>query len=165
MTTRHAAASACELCALQERMESGGDPWAVARLQTGYVGLDRLQVYRGYTFFSSRSCVRELFELEQPQRELHLHEMSEVAHAVFRAFEPVKLNLDALGNSTPHLHWHIVPRHADDPRPNAPIWENLDYLRVVWTGAEETDTAVREDLRERLLAELRAADLEIERAF
>ncbi len=43
----------CELCSLQRRTESGDDPWAVARRQPGYVGLNPLQYYRGYPFFSS----------------------------------------------------------------------------------------------------------------
>jgi diadenosine tetraphosphate (Ap4A) HIT family hydrolase len=35
--------------------------------------------------------------------------------------EPVKLNYDLLGNSLPHLHTHVVPRYADDPRPGWPF--------------------------------------------
>lgn len=41
--------------------------------------------------------------------------------AVERAFEPVKLNYNLLGNSLPHLHTHVVPRYADDPRPGWPF--------------------------------------------
>jgi diadenosine tetraphosphate (Ap4A) HIT family hydrolase len=37
------------------------------------------------------------------------------------AFAPVKLNYDLLGNAVPHLHTHIVPRYADDPRPGWPF--------------------------------------------
>lgn len=33
----------------------------------------------------------------------------------------MKLNYDVLGNWTPHLHTHIVPRYADDPRPGWPF--------------------------------------------
>ena len=35
--------------------------------------------------------------------------------------EPVKLNYDLLGNSLPHLHTHVVPRYADDPKPGWPF--------------------------------------------
>lgn len=146
-------------------MESGDDPWAVARLQSGYVGLNPLQYYRGYTFFSSRTCVAELHDLPLEERQLFLHDMVEVAHAVWRAFRPQKLNYEALGNGVPHLHWHIVPRHADDVRASAPIWENLEFLRLNWTGVEEQDAEVRDRLVAALLAELCSADVVIESTF
>ena len=53
----------------------------------------------------------------------------------------------------------------DDPRPFAPIWENLDFLRSSWTGHQETDGELRGELRARLLVELRRADVTIERHF
>ena len=48
-------------------------------------------------------------------------EVLAVGRAIERAFSPVKLNYDLLGNSVPHLHTHIVPRYADDPRPGWPF--------------------------------------------
>jgi diadenosine tetraphosphate (Ap4A) HIT family hydrolase len=36
--------------------------------------------------------------------------------------QPVKINLATLGNQTPHLHWHVIPRFSDDAHfPNS-IW-------------------------------------------
>jgi diadenosine tetraphosphate (Ap4A) HIT family hydrolase len=31
------------------------------------------------------------------------------------------MNYDLLGNSLPHLHTHMLPRYADDPRPGWPF--------------------------------------------
>ena len=44
-----------------------------------------------------------------------------VARAIQVVLRPVKLNYDVLGNSVPHLHTHLVPRYADDPRPGWPF--------------------------------------------
>jgi diadenosine tetraphosphate (Ap4A) HIT family hydrolase len=33
----------------------------------------------------------------------------------------VKLNYDVLGNSLPHLHTHVIPRYARDPKPGWPF--------------------------------------------
>ena len=64
--------------------------------------------------------------------------MAEVAEALFRVFSPRKLNYEALGNSVPHLHWWLTPRYVDDPRPHAPIWEDLDFLRAQnWKPRED----------------------------
>jgi diadenosine tetraphosphate (Ap4A) HIT family hydrolase len=45
----------------------------------------------------------------------------EVARAIEVHLHPVKVNYNVLGNSVPHLHTHIVPRYADDPRPGWPF--------------------------------------------
>ena len=35
---------------------------------------------------------------------------------------PDKVNLASLGNVVPHLHWHVIPRFADDPHFPNPVW-------------------------------------------
>jgi len=35
---------------------------------------------------------------------------------------PTKMNLASLGNQTPHLHWHLIPRFADDSHFPNPVW-------------------------------------------
>jgi diadenosine tetraphosphate (Ap4A) HIT family hydrolase len=115
----------CPNCGGNKAADRGDDPWAIARLQTGYVKLARTQYYRGATFFVAKACVAELHELSRAERRAHLMEMSEVAAAVFDAFVPRKLNYEALGNSVPHLHWWLTPRHIDDARATGPIWEDM----------------------------------------
>ncbi len=36
--------------------------------------------------------------------------------------EPEKINLASFGNMVPHLHWHIIPRFADDPHFPNPVF-------------------------------------------
>jgi diadenosine tetraphosphate (Ap4A) HIT family hydrolase len=36
--------------------------------------------------------------------------------------QPRKVNLASLGNQVPHLHWHVVPRFADDSHYPNPVW-------------------------------------------
>jgi len=41
-------------------------------------------------------------------------------------FSPMKINYLTLGNGTPHLHTHVVPRYADDPAAGGPIaWDEM----------------------------------------
>ncbi|MDR0770509.1 MAG: HIT family protein [Burkholderiales bacterium] len=35
---------------------------------------------------------------------------------------PDKVNLASLGNITPHLHWHVIPRFADDSHFPQSVW-------------------------------------------
>ena len=157
--------TACPNCDANNAADRGDDPWAVARLQTGYVKLAPTQYYPGATFFVAKACVRELHELSRPDRESHLMEMSDVAAAVFTAFAPRKLNYEALGNSVPHLHWWLTPRHANDARPTGPIWEDMDFLRALWTGAMRPDDSERHQLERSLLAALRQREVTLEEMF
>lgn len=43
------------------------------------------------------------------------------AHAR-RSLQPDKVNLASLGNLTPHLHWHVIPRWRDDRHFPGPVW-------------------------------------------
>ena len=97
-------------------------------------------------------------------RTTHLHEMAEVAHALARACNPRKMNYEALGNGTPHLHWHLIPRYDTDPHPRGPVWEDLSFLRQFWLGGappDETTAATRRAI----LRELRNADVTIEHEY
>lgn len=58
-----------------------------------------------------------------------------------------------LGNAEPHLHWHLFPRHADDPRPGGPPWL-VDRTLRYGEAARPTPEALRV-LKHELLAELR----------
>jgi diadenosine tetraphosphate (Ap4A) HIT family hydrolase len=32
------------------------------------------------------------------------------------------MNYELLGNAIAHIHWHLIPRRADDPAPRSPVW-------------------------------------------
>ena len=84
--------------------------------------LVRADIQRGLTIavFRGRHVV-EPTELSEGEAATHGREVLRVGRAIEAAFAPVKLNYDVLGNSVPHLHTHIVPRYADDPRPGWPF--------------------------------------------
>jgi len=37
-----------------------------------------------------------------------------VEAAVRHVMHPDKVNIAALGNMVPHIHWHVIPRYMDD---------------------------------------------------
>jgi diadenosine tetraphosphate (Ap4A) HIT family hydrolase len=156
--------ASCDLCARIDRAERGENPFAVVRTATGYVNLADVQYHEGYSIFVAKQCVNELHELSPAERDVHLHEMAVVAEAVFKAFQPRKLNYELLGNGAPHVHWHLFPRHASDPRPRGPVWEDSGFLRALDGGASP-DPERLATLRGRLLAALEETDLTIERRF
>lgn len=113
----------CLICNRIGMIQAGANPYVVAELPSGYVVIGDHQFFRGYTLLLSRWHQRELHELDWARRTSFLQDMALTAEAVCRAFSPRKLNYELLGNADEHMHWHLFPRHADDPKPTGPIWE------------------------------------------
>jgi diadenosine tetraphosphate (Ap4A) HIT family hydrolase len=157
-------AASCDLCARIARTERGENPFSVARTTTGYVNLGDVQYHEGYTVFVAKRCVQELHELAKSERNAYLREMAVVAEAVFDAFEPRKLNYELLGNGAPHLHWHLFPRHADDPSATGPVWADPGFTRALADAAVPAPEHLAW-LRGCLLAALDHTNLSIERRF
>ena len=112
----------CLICDRVVLIQKGKNPYFVKELETGYVVLGDFQYYWGYTLFLSKIHAEELHQLEHAVMKKFLEEMVIVAHAVYEAFRPTKLNYELLGNGEPHLHWHIFPRYAIDPHFIDPVW-------------------------------------------
>lgn len=84
--------------------------------------LQKPGVQRGYTIVIWRGRhVAEPTELDEAEASQYWKEVLQAGRALERVLEPVKLNYDLLGNSLPHLHTHVVPRYADDPKPGWPF--------------------------------------------
>jgi diadenosine tetraphosphate (Ap4A) HIT family hydrolase len=144
----------CLICDRVKAIREGKNPLFVAELSTGYVVLGDFQYWRGYTLFLYKHHVAELHDLETNIRLRFLEQMSIVAEAVYRAFLPSKLNYELLGNSEPHLHWHLFPRREDEPNPKQPVWVVDKSLRYA-ESARPSDSEVR-DLKRELLRQLTA---------
>jgi diadenosine tetraphosphate (Ap4A) HIT family hydrolase len=66
--------------------------------------------------------VREMTELAPADRDHLLRVVLAVEQALRDLLRPDKLNLASLGNQVPHLHWHVIPRFADDAHFPDPVW-------------------------------------------
>jgi diadenosine tetraphosphate (Ap4A) HIT family hydrolase len=66
--------------------------------------------------------VREMTDLDPRARSRLLETAIAVERAQREVLKPAKINLASLGNVTPHLHWHVIPRYADDSHFPQPVW-------------------------------------------
>ena len=78
--------------------------------------------YPGYCRVIWNPHVKEMTDLP-PRERAHCLEVVFAVEATLRQLlSPEKINLASLGNMTPHLHWHVIPRLREDPHfPNS-IW-------------------------------------------
>ena len=66
--------------------------------------------------------VREMTDLPEPERVRFMAVVFAVEAHVRLSLQPDKMNLASLGNLTPHLHWHVIPRWRDDRHFPGPVW-------------------------------------------
>ena len=90
--------------------------------RTSVAKLNPDQAFEGYTFLTLKWHEEELYNLADKDRKQFLEDMSLVVNALSKAFKPDKMNYELLGNSMPHLHWHLIPRYTSDPMWGRPIW-------------------------------------------
>jgi diadenosine tetraphosphate (Ap4A) HIT family hydrolase len=108
----------CVMCA---RVGCEG-PLFIADLGTSRAYLNEDQFFAGWVFVVLKRHALELYDLEPQERASLIEEVSRVARALADVYRPVKMNYELLGNQVPHIHWHLVPRLADDPEPGWPVW-------------------------------------------
>jgi len=66
--------------------------------------------------------VTEFSDLDETDRSHLMKIVAAVERSLRSMLSPHKMNIASLGNQTPHLHWHVIPRYRDDSHyPNA-IW-------------------------------------------
>jgi diadenosine tetraphosphate (Ap4A) HIT family hydrolase len=135
----------CELCAT-----SGGTVlWETAACRV--VRIDEPH-YPGFCRVIWNRHVREMTDLSPPEREQLMNVVFAVEQVVRDLFAPDKINLASLGNMTPHLHWHVIPRWRGDRHFPEPIWGEV---RSETPAAQPvvSDAALRQALLEQLPAD------------
>ncbi len=105
----------CELC-----IQPGGE--VVYRDDNYRIVLVDDERYPGFCRVIWQAHVREMSDLTATDRH-HLLDVVDAVETVVRdCVKPDKINLASFGNLVPHLHWHVIPRWADDSHFPAPIW-------------------------------------------
>jgi diadenosine tetraphosphate (Ap4A) HIT family hydrolase len=78
--------------------------------------------YPGFCRVILNAHVREMTDQPAPDRCRLMDVVFTVEAVVREVLAPTKINLASLGNVVPHLHWHVIPRFADDRHFPDAIW-------------------------------------------
>ena len=95
--------------------------------------------YPGFCRVILKRHARELTDLSQSERGALMAVVFAVEAVVRETMQPDKMNVASLGNMTPHVHWHVVPRFRDDRHFPNPIWAAPQRDRAI--PAERMDRA------------------------
>ena len=80
------------------------------------------QNYRGYCRVDLINHVKEMADLDEETRNEFMGVIFKIEKIIKEYLKPDKINLASLGNITPHLHWHIIPRYFSDNHFPDSIW-------------------------------------------
>jgi diadenosine tetraphosphate (Ap4A) HIT family hydrolase len=134
------AAHRCELCELKVETVYRDERLAVILVDD--------PAYPGFCRVIWHAHVKEMSDLT-PSDRLALNDAVWHVEVALRAvMAPDKVNVASLGNVVPHLHWHVIPRYADDAHFPNPVWG--EKLRQT----EESVLASRRALLPKLSAEI-----------
>jgi diadenosine tetraphosphate (Ap4A) HIT family hydrolase len=133
----------CSACARIAAIAAGRNPDFVATLAESHVTLADEQAYRGYCILLLKDHEDRLDALPLERQARLWDDVARVASALRRVVEPARLNYACLGNFVTHVHWHVIPRYADDPEAQHPIWVRpLAERRAVLPAGEREQLVV-----------------------
>ncbi|MCY7388850.1 MAG: HIT family protein [Burkholderiales bacterium] len=108
----------CELCE-----GDGGElivrreKWRVVRVPGGDGA-----AYPGFCRVVWNAHIKELTDLNASDRQNFMEAVFTLETVLRKTLQPEKMNVASLGNLTPHLHWHVIPRYRNDPAFPKPVW-------------------------------------------
>ncbi len=70
--------------------------------------------YPAYCRIELLAHIKEMTDLPPAERARTMKVVFAVETAIREVIQPDKINLASLGNKTPHLHWHVLPRFEGD---------------------------------------------------
>ncbi len=100
--------------------------------------------------------VAEFSDLSPSDRAHCMEAVACVEAALREHLAPVKVNLAALGNMVPHLHWHVIARFEGDSHFPSPVWaaaqrdRNLDQEERQIARLPALEAALCQALAQRL---------------
>ncbi len=126
--------AACPLC---DQIMDATHPRRIATLPETIVMLGENQGCRAWCVAVLKDHVEHLADLSLESQSRIFADVARVAAAIRAVIGPTRINYECLGNQVGHIHWHIIPRHGDDPTPREPVWDwPAAQLRGTMTDAD-----------------------------
>lgn len=79
-------------------------------------------LYPGFTRVIWNAHAAEMTDLDPADRQTLMQAVYIVEQVQRDTLRPHKVNLAALGNIVPHVHWHVIPRWCDDTHFPDAVW-------------------------------------------
>ncbi|MFC5521204.1 HIT family protein [Polaromonas jejuensis] len=96
--------------------------------------------------------VAEFSDLSPAERATCMNAVAAVEQVLRSELQAHKINLAALGNVVPHLHWHVIARFDWDSHFPAPVWaapqrpSDAEKLAAVASRCEDVNRRIAEEI-------------------
>jgi diadenosine tetraphosphate (Ap4A) HIT family hydrolase len=137
--------SGCALC------ESGG---GVVVFRNGKLRIIQAEEagFPGFYRVVWNQHVAEFSELAESDRATCMNAVVAVEQVLLEVLKPSKINLAALGNMVPHLHWHVIARFDWDSHYPGPVWaspqrpEDTDKIATIAARCGDINRLIAEKM-------------------
>ncbi|VBB08335.1 histidine triad (hit) protein [Lucifera butyrica] len=102
----------CAYCMNNELVDAFGIK--ICDLPSSQLYLFKEQSHRGRVIVAHKNHVSELVDLTDEERNAYFADVAHVAKALHKVFRPKKINYGAYGDTSCHLHFHLVPKYEED---------------------------------------------------
>lgn len=111
----------CERIAQADRGELGALLW---ERKHSIIVIGDHQFFPGYAMVLSKHHIREMHDLPAEVNVALFQDVLDLGKVIDEKFKPWKINYASLGNVDEHLHWHVIPRYANDPDRKEHPWKH-----------------------------------------
>lgn len=109
--------------------------------------------YPAYCRVELLAHIKEMTDLPPADRARTMKVVFAVESALREVIQPDKINLASLGNKTPHMHWHVLPRFEGDRHFPSSHWGEP----VRDSGAQALSLATRDQLQKFVIERIECA--------
>lgn len=101
----------CGYCMKNELL----DPFGIyiCDLDASVLVLFKEQSHPGRCIVAYKDHASEMVDLSDEERNAFFADVNRVAKAIHAAFHPDKINYGAYGDTSGHMHFHLVPKYKD----------------------------------------------------
>lgn len=71
-----------------------------------------------------KADISKIIDLSSSDQMQLIKELDIVQRVMWEEFQPIQLNVAAIGNKTPQLHIHVIARYTNDPAWPNTVWDH-----------------------------------------
>ncbi len=120
--------------------------YPICEMPSGYLYLFKEQSKKGRVILAFKDHVSEIVDISDEDRDQFFADVTKVARALHKLYNPDKINYGAYGDTGCHLHMHIVPKYKGGDEWGSTFTMNPEKVFLT----DEEYEAMAEEIREAL---------------